>query len=301
MPIRIAFVLSAILFSCHVRGADSPIAPPRAVLDPPDVEPTHELSVAEILQRWKAKFTSGRRPGSLAFRRVRRDLVLKTEKASLCRLDWDGKGDLQISVIPFPGNAGHAPKIAVDDSAAIARRANQVLDVNLDGDEFRSFPVPQGERPRRRGPIGWNGIDNAIYDSFFDTVVLLTGPGGPGVPDGWEERWDWTVMKQDAAQIILRAGPIPSNETAWVSEVRWVIERPAWKTWGLRVVDASGNQITTWYRADNFMPPGAVFPLLTIERLEAVGFRNLSLPPKEQEAQLQRPADALAPRNKLVW
>lgn len=298
MPIRIVLVLSAMLLACHVRGADSPIAPPRAVLDLPDVEPTHELSVAEILQRWKAKFTSGRRPGSLAFRRVRRDLVLKTEKASLCRLDWDGCGCWQISSTPLPKAAAPIP---ADHSEVWGLSPNSLISVNLDADQFESYALPAGAIPRGPDANWWEGFSGFVHQRLVETPTQLAGPGWPGVPNGWEERWDWTVLKQDAAQIILRAGPIPSNETAWVSEVRWVIERPAWKTWGLRVVDASGNQVTTWFRADQFAPPGAVFPLLTTERLEAAGLRNLSLPAEKQKIQSQRPADALAPRNRLVW
>jgi hypothetical protein len=115
------------------------------------------------------------------------------------------------------------------------------------------------------------------------------------------DRWDWIVRSQSDRRIILLATPRIDAERDWVSEVTWIIERPTWKTVSVQVIDPRESRDITWRRADRLVEPGMPRLLLTEERLKAAGFRNHSLPAKEQEAQLQQPADALVPRNRLVW
>lgn len=179
---------------------------------------------------------------------------------------------------------------------------------DLSREEFeilRAIEEPAVVR-QRRNENWWSGLLFSNSDAWFRVMFaniprVLVGPGWTGTPENWEDRWDWIIRSQSDRRIILMATPRIDAERDWVSEVTWIIERPTWKTVSVQVVDPRESRDITWRRLDRLVEPGMPHPLLTVERLEAAGFRNLTLPAKEQEAHLQRPADALAPRNWLVW
>lgn len=307
MPTRIVPSLIVMLLACDVRANDLPASALR-------VENPWKLELAEILTRWRAGSRTGDRPGSLSFRRFVTDPGLARRMPSTFRFDWDGRGGVQFEIEPeamseSDGAVSRAPRAVQQDPHEVwVLSERRIMMADLRRDEFellRAIDEPAVVR-QRRNENWWNGLFFSNSDAWFRVVFaniprILVGPGWTGTPANWVEHWDWIVRSQSERRIILLATPRIDAERDWMSEATWIIERPAWKTVSVQVVDPRESRDITWRRADRLVEPGVQRPLLTAERLEAAGFRNLSLPAKEQEAQLERPADALVPRNRLVW
>lgn len=303
MPIRIVLLLSLIGLASDVQAHDGP-ASALQFENPP------KLELAEILEQWKAGFTGCDRPGSQMFRRLVHDEVFRTETESHCTLAWDGSGNWQIVLKPVPisfwesalsGLRSAGPHLDTIYRRQLGRleawglRSNELIVANMDADEFESFAIhgPANRDTPEAGWWNWTGL-------IVEIPRQLLGPGWPGTPGDWVDDWEWQVLAQGGTRIVLRAEPRDGASREHFSEVRWVIERPSWKTWGVRVVDPSGNRITTWYREDDLKPPDATYPLLTRERLDAAGVQTLQSRLEKADAMRPRPADALAPRNTLI-
>lgn len=307
MPIRFILALSLIALASTVRADDRPASALH-------VENHRELELPQILHRWRTGSRLGDRPGSLSFRRFVKDPASPPRMPSTFRFDWDGRGGVQFELEPEAvsepdGAVSRTQREFQQDRHEVSVLSEQrILMVDLSRDEFEFLPAE--EEPavvrQRRHENWWNGLFLTDSDSWFHVMFaniprILVGPGWRGTPENWVDRWDWIIRSQSERKISLLATPRTFADRDWVSEVTWTIERSTWRTMSVQVVDPREARVITWRRADDRLQPGAPQPLLTADRLEAAGFRNLSLSPEERETQSQRPADALVPRNRLVW
>lgn len=307
MPIRFILALSLIALASAVRAHDRPASALQ-------VENLRELELAEILQRWRIGSRLGDRPGSLRFRRFTTDPGLPRRMPSTFRFVWDGRGGVQFEIEPEAASASdgavsRTPRgVQQDPHEVWVLFERRIMTADLSREEFEILPSigePAVVR-QSRNENWWSGLFFSNSDAWFRVVFaniprILVGPGWTGTPENWVDHWDWIVRSQSERNIRLLATPRIDAERDWVSEVEWFIERPTWMTVRVDVVDPRESRVISWRRVDEPVEPGRPRPLLTEERLEAAGFRNLSLPAEQQEAQLQQPADALVPRNRLVW
>lgn len=304
MPIRIVLVLSLIALATDARAHDGPVSALQFE-NPP------QLELVEILERWKTGFGGCDRPGRLTFYRVIQDEIFWTAKESQCEFFWDGNGNWQLVVNPFRVNSwgvvlvprgSFRPHVdarytrVADDAKMLGQSGNEFIVVDLARDSFEAWPALQ----RQNFVFNWLGFPHATL-LIREMPRQLVGPGWPDTPGDWTDSWEWTVLSQNSTLVMLQAKPRNKAEKRLFSEIRWAIARQFWQTCGMRVFDRNRKTISTWYRTDGDIQRIEEYPGLSPERLEAAGFRNHSIPGKPRKLQSQRPADALVPRNRLVW
>lgn len=213
---------------------------------PEPVPPREELT--EILERWVAA-TREIRSAELGFRRYVYDSIYEQEVRGRGRFVFEapGRGLYQLEPAKLAdgatsqrANADGTPFAMIPDERAGCFWSGTHL-VWIDETErtYEMMPLPE----TNSGDIRPVGSWDRVWAGWAGPQRAL-----PGVIDAhtdeFIERFDWTLLRRNARQIILQGRPQRDDDRFHLSLLQVVLNPESYLTSATRMIDAGGNRET---------------------------------------------------------